>query len=364
MRKQQNTYDHFQSFVKDKDKAVNHFIDNMLAKTQSMFDYTGLPPTLPQTELEKMLQVNGLTFVTEVNGELYALYGGLGGELDAYNRPTIYTVANPALKLNKNYTVDVDGVLILNDSNANSLLNIIGKYAVLYTDSIISINTASILLRIPMLISASDDKTRDSADLFMQKILDGDFSVIGENAFFKGIQTHNTQSSNATQLTQLIELIQYYKASMYNELGLNANFNMKRERLNTSEVSMNIDILLPYVDNMLAERKNAVERINQMFGTDISVELASSWQITHEVIDHDITDDADEIDDAIETDRPESEDPAPAETDEADDTGDDIDDKDDADEVEPADDDDSPADGTADTADDDADDDDEDDKNK
>ena len=314
-----NTYTYFQGFIKDKDKAVNHFIENMLARTQSMFKYEGLPDTIPQSELERILQTSGNIFVTKVDGKLYALNGGMSGELDAYYRPTQYIVANPALKLNKTYTIGVDGVVILNDTNANSILNIIGAYAVLYTDTIISLNTASVLTRIPMLISASDDKTKDSADLFMQKILDGDFSVIGENAFFKGVTTHNTQSSNASQLTQLIELIQYYKASMYNELGLNANFNMKRERLNTSEVSMNIDVLLPYVDNMLVERQKALELINKMFDTNISVELASAWEITHEVADHDIetddehtsdvpdvTDEPDEIDvpDDDETDVP------------------------------------------------------------
>ena len=64
---------------------------------------------------------------------------------------------------------------------------------------------------------------------------------------------------------------------MYNELGLNAKYNMKRERLNLGEVSMNVNILLPYVDNMLKERQNAVEKINEMFDTEISVKLASSW---------------------------------------------------------------------------------------
>ena len=84
-------------------------------------------------------------------------------------------------------------------------------------------------------------------------------------------------TTNSVYITQLIELIQYYKANMYNELGLNANYNMKRERLNLGEVSMNVDVLLPYVDNMLKERQNAVEKINEMFDTEISVKLASSW---------------------------------------------------------------------------------------
>ena len=280
--KKDNIYKSFQCYIKDKDTAVLSFVENTLAKTQSMFKYEGLPESIPQDEIEKLLQTAGNCFVTEVDGVLYALSGGLGGEPDVYNRPTLYTVANPALKLNKTYKVETDGVLIKNDTNGNSLLPIIGKYAVLHTDGLISLNTASVLTRITMLISASDDKTKQSADLFLQKILDGEFSIIGENAFFKGVNMQTAPTTNSVYITQLIEMIQYYKASLYNELGLNANYNMKRERLNLGEVSMNVDALLPYVDNMLNERQKAVTKINEKYDTDISVSLNSSWNLEHE----------------------------------------------------------------------------------
>lgn len=280
--KKDNIYKSFQCYIKDKDTAVLSFVENTLAKTQSMFKYEGLPESIPQDEIEKLLQTTGNCFVTKVDGVLYALSGGLGGEPDVYNRPTLYTVANPALKLNKTYKVETDGVLIKNDTNGNSLLPIIGKYAVLHTDGLISLNTASVLTRITMLISASDDKTKQSADLFLQKILDGEFSIIGENAFFKGVNMQTAPTTNSVYITQLIEMIQYYKASLYNELGLNANYNMKRERLNLGEVSMNVDALLPYVDNMLNERQKAVTKINEKYDTDISVSLNSSWNLEHE----------------------------------------------------------------------------------
>lgn len=280
--KKDNIYKSFQCYIKDKDTAVLSFVENTLAKTQSMFKYEGLPESIPQDEIEKLLQTTGNCFVTKVDGVLYALSGGLGGGPDVYNRPTLYTVANPALKLNKTYKVETDGVLIKNDTNGNSLLPIIGKYAVLHTDGLISLNTASVLTRITMLISASDDKTKQSADLFLQKILDGEFSIIGENAFFKGVNMQTAPTTNSVYITQLIEMIQYYKASLYNELGLNANYNMKRERLNLGEVSMNVDALLPYVDNMLNERQKAVTKINEKYDTDISVSLNSSWNLEHE----------------------------------------------------------------------------------
>lgn len=282
MKKKENIYQRFQSYVKNKDTAVMAFIENTLAKTQAMFVYEGLPDTVPAEELERLLQTEGNAFFAEVNGDLYALQGAAGGEPDPYNRPTIYTVANPALKLNKSYKIGVDGVFIKNDTNGNSLLPLIGKFAVLYTDGVISLNTASILTRITMLISASDDKTKQSADEFLKKILDGDFSVIGENAFFKGVNMQTAATSNTQYITQLVELVQYYKANMLNELGLNANYNMKRERLNTGEVAMNVDVLLPYVDNMLHERQKALKKVNEMFGTEITVRLGSSWYLEHE----------------------------------------------------------------------------------
>lgn len=275
-------YDLWQRQIKDKDTAVSEFITAALAKTARMFVYSGLPCTIPQTELERILQTTGSVFVTETPAGLYALSGGKGGELDAYGQPTIYTVSNPALNINKSYNISTDGILINNDSNGCSLLPLLGKYGVLYTDALISLNTASVLTRITMLISASDEQTRQSAEAFLEKILAGDFSVIGENAFFKGVTMQTSPTANSSYITQLIELVQYYRASLCNDLGLNANYNMKRERLNLGEVSMNVDLLLPYVDNMLNERQTAVEQINARYGLEITVDLGSSWKLEKE----------------------------------------------------------------------------------
>lgn len=280
--KKENLYNRYQTEVKDKDSALFAFMQRVLCMTSKMFEYTGTPETVPPVELEKILQTSGNVGIAEVDGNLYALQGTRGGECDAYGYGKDYVVANPWLKLNKTFKIDDDIVVINNTPFADSLLPIIGKYGVLYTDATITLNLASILTRITMLISASDDKTKQSAELFLQKILNGDFSVIGENAFFKGVNLQTPPTQGNQQIGQLIELLQYYKASMFNDLGLNANYNMKRERLNTQEVSMNIDALMPFVDSMLKERVEGVKRVNEMFGTDITVTLGSSWKIEHE----------------------------------------------------------------------------------
>jgi len=83
---------------------------------------------------------------------------------------------------------------------------------------------------------------------------------------------------------QLIELQQYLKASWFNDIGLQANYNMKRESIGAEEGQMNNDGLIPLIEDMLKSRKEGIEQVNTMFSTNISVELASSWKIRKEEI--------------------------------------------------------------------------------
>ena len=94
----------------------------------------------------------------------------------------------------------------------------------------------------------------------------------------KGIRTTNVSVQSANVIIQLIELQQYLKASWYNEIGLNANFNMKREYLSEEELMAQTDTLIPLIDDMLRCRKEAIEVVNSTFGTSISVEKNSAWE--------------------------------------------------------------------------------------
>lgn len=278
-------YTRYQRLTKDKDRATAFIIDNVLQKTLSMFHYENLPPTMPQNELENILQRFGFAIVAEVNGNLYALRGGLGGEQNAYYKPTIATVANPYLKLTKDFVIEnnKDAVLFKNDYLCGGLIPIIGKFAVPLVDANISLNTAAVLSRLQLVISASDDQTRKSAEMYVEKLLNGDFSVISENAFLNGVKVQNVDYPLI--IKDLIELTQYYKSNLLAEIGINSQFNMKRERLTENEVLLNDCDLLPFVENMLYERKTAVAAINEKYGTEITVDLKSVWKTAKEIND-------------------------------------------------------------------------------
>lgn len=271
---------------RDKKRAIRNHIAYMLNRTQAMFEWKNLPDTIPTRSLELFLQVNGNVCFYEYENNLYVFTGGLGGEPNVYYMPTIYTIANPALKLSKSLKIDVDCVVMPNDSLYVGLLPMLSRYATLLCENELSIKIATVNSRIVDLIGAPDDRTRASAEKFLEDIEAGKPGVIAENAFLDGIRAQPYGgTSNTNAITNLIELEQYLKASMFNELGLNANYNMKRESLNSAESQLNDDALLPFVDNMLKCRQTAVDKVNAMYGTDISVDFASSWKDNIEELD-------------------------------------------------------------------------------
>lgn len=268
-------------WVTDKEKSSKAYISYMMIRLLKMFKYEGLPESIPQEVLESYLLINGSCFVTEVDGKLYALLGSAGGEPDAYYRPTRYIVANPYLKLSKEYHINCDepdGVIMRNDSLWFGLYPLMSRYASQLAENCLTIRTADVMLRVMALLTAPDDATKQAGEYYLKQLEKGKLGVIAENRFFEGIKMQSPPSNNGSYLTQFIELQQYLKGSFFNEIGLNANFNMKREAIAEAESSLNGDSLYPLCEQMLQARKEDVEKINKMFGTNITVEFDSSWE--------------------------------------------------------------------------------------
>ena len=277
-------------YSKDKKTIADNIGFSVLNKMQSAFKWKGLPDTIPQKWLESQLQVNGFSFITRADdGNLYSFYGGLGGEPDAYYQPTICVIADPGINFNKECKIGTDGVLISNDTYRRGLIPVIGKYAGLLAENTITMRIADIMARISNIISAGDESTKESAREYLKQIEQGNLGIIQESPFLEDLKINPAATSGEHRLTDLIEVEQYLKASLYNELGLQANYNMKRESINSSEAQLGDDALQPFVDDMLQERKAAAEKINKLFNLNISVEFNSAWHISQMERDAELT---------------------------------------------------------------------------
>ena len=287
--------------VLDKERSMRQYVSYMLDRTNKMFEYEGLPKTIPARMLELYLQIFGYAaFVKIEDGNpinypsyiktpagVYAFYGGVGGERDIYYRPKLFTLANPRLKSPYSCTILYDDteiedaenpcVLMRNDTSYCGLIPLFNRYAAQLVENDISVRSAQINARAQSAIEAMTDREKEQARKYLDDLEAGKMAVIGEAAFLDGIRVTNVSTQSSNTIIQLIELQQYLKASWYNELGLNVNFNMKREYMSEEEIAVNTDILLPLVDDMLECRQEACELINKTFGLNISVKKSSAW---------------------------------------------------------------------------------------
>lgn len=274
----------------DKHKLLKQFKSNQLNKSLTMFEWSNLPETIPQVELEKMLQINGYAVIAEYQGKLYAFQAGFSGQ-DPYNQPTKALVNNPALKNNTTYTIGEDCIVIKNDDMKQGLNGIYEYYGQRLIENQITMLMTDYNLRMPFTISSSDDQTTQSAKMYLKKIIDGSLGVIGEQKLFKALSVTPTNSKQTATFADLYGYQQFIIAQLNNTIGLATNNNMKRERLTTNEIEVNKNASYPLVDNMLKNRQQAVDAINKMFNTDISVEYSSIWRGINDNSDNTINDD-------------------------------------------------------------------------
>lgn len=273
--------------IKDKKRLVDYWIRLFFNRTLTMFEWKNLPEELPQRQIELIIQTHAFAVFPKdlIKDKHYVMWGGLGFLPDGYYEPTKAILVNPFLKYNEQLDIkreyrDGDAVVIYNDSMRMGLLNIHELYANLLAENILSLRYGTINARIPSLISADNDVTKESAEQFLKDIEDGtNYGIIAGTPFFENLKTNEYgKGADSTHIKELIEEQQYLKSSWWNDLGINANFNMKREAINESEASMGEDALLPLVDDMLECRKRGVKLLNALWGTNIEVELSSSWK--------------------------------------------------------------------------------------
>ena len=276
--------------VLDKRNSIRQYVAYMLTRTNQMFQWENLPETIPDYMLERMLQTNGAVTICEATPKftqyrlgatksgIYAFRAVFANFPDIYYRPTSCIVANPALAQSMTLVIGKECEIIKNDTYTIGLLPLHYRYAEQLAENDISIRSAQINSRIRTVIAAGTDREKESAEEYLKQIEAGEIGVIAENAFLDGVKVHQAGSAAPNSVIQFIELQQYLKASWFNDIGLNTNFNMKREYLSAEEIAANTDILLPLVDDMLYNRQQACERINEMFGLNISVHKNSAWE--------------------------------------------------------------------------------------
>ena len=285
------------SILDNKQMLIDSYFKYMEIKTLEMIEWKNLPKTIPQRELELILQICRFAIFTKAptksdGDKLFVFYGGLGGMPNEYYQPTQAIVSNPYLRFSKVLNLDDyikdDGNAVVgwNDGMHIGLFSLHNKYACLLAETDLTLKYQLINMRFNNVLTADDDTTKESLQKMYEDVADGTgFGIVVTKKFMSETNVDKIElrsQSHQMQLKDTIETKQYLMGSWYNELGLNANYNMKREAINESEADMNEDTLLPLIDNMLKQRKLIAKALNEKFADildgEIDVEISSSWQ--------------------------------------------------------------------------------------
>ena len=258
----------------DKNKINSYISDYLLNNALSIFKYDGLPDNIKAVDLEKNLLRFGKILFTKWHNEFYIFSYTETGKQNYLGEYTNFKVNNPYIQCNEIFTDD-NAVRIFNTDTHEPLINLMGMYSELLTESYLTLNIADINSRIPFFISARDNATKNSAEIFLNQILNGKQGIIAEQPLFDSLNINPLTDHQNIQ--QIVELNKFFYSDYFQKIGLTNLYNNIHDRISATETEFTATSIYPYVDNMKRNRDIAVEKINEMFGLSVTVEFSSSW---------------------------------------------------------------------------------------
>ncbi len=256
--------------------TYRQYLNRLTELAISMFEWKNLPKTVDARYLELHLFETGcmVYFKDEVIGDL-CLDCIVNGRLDVYGNPLLrraYSGYNNYQKLLK-YN---NSVIIWNNYlHGNSILDVEMFARRLYNiDRIIDVNANA--QKTPVLLQGTEKQRLTLLNLYKEYDGNAPFIFGDKNLDINSLKAFNTNAP------YVCDKLYQLKTQIWNEaltyLGI-SNINIqKKERLITDEVTRNQGGTIASRYSRLESRRQAVEKINDMFGTNIEVNYREDFQ--------------------------------------------------------------------------------------
>ena len=251
------------------------YVNRLTELSISMFDWKNLPNTIDARFLELALFNDGMAvfFKDEVMGYL-GLQVMIGGKLDVYRIP----ITRTAFAQN-GYRMELDpsnSVIIFNNMlHTNSILDVQEMSKRLYEiQRTIDVNV--IQQKTPKIITCTENQRLVMKNLYAQYMGNEPFIFGDKNLDLSGIKTLDTTSPYVAD--KLYDLKTQYWNEALTYLGISNVNTVKKERMITDEVQRNLGGTIASRYSRLFMRQQACEKINRMFGLNISVDYREDMQ--------------------------------------------------------------------------------------
>lgn len=258
-------------------RSLNYWLETLFEKCVRMFEWRGLPNTIPQKEIEQRLILDGYCgMVNDRKAGLIVASGGLSGVTPYCDEFKNFTYAAPECAGGQ-VDLGVNAVLIENTSLRNPLLPMILRYSDLLAHAEISLKMALINNRVNNAYAVESNEIAESVNAYYNKIYNGKNGSILDDSLVTGVQNiANTRGGGV--VAECIEARNDILRAFFAEIGVRFAKD-KKERVVVDEVSADNQMLLLNVNDMKRQRKKSALEINSVFGKDVSVELSEEFEI-------------------------------------------------------------------------------------
>lgn len=274
MGRRNKSHSNFEPSVIGNNATWRQYFDRLRELSMSMFEWKNLPETVDERYLEMILFYRGqaIFFEDEVLGYL-CLKNGRVGKFDVYHNP-VYRRAYADNGYNKDLD-DTNSVMVWNNYLRTGCVLDVEMFAQrLYNiDRTIDVNVNA--QKTPILIQGTEEQKLPLLNLY--KEYQGNSPVIfgDKHLDVEGLTVLQTNAPYVSD--KLYEL----KTQIWNEaltyLGISNVSYQKRERLISDEVNRAQGGTVASRYSRLAMRQQACEKINKMFGLNISVDYREDY---------------------------------------------------------------------------------------
>lgn len=247
----------------------------------SRFKWYGLPDTCRPEILEETLYFYGsaLFFYDEDLGFIHTP-ADYPGPFNVYYE----SVRRQAHSFNYDKWYDIDNSVIIkaNHSMFPDYLTT-WNYTPKIANSLRAIDVHTETLKRPFIITGPE-KCKTSISAAMNKIADNEVAIIGQK-LGQDFEIKVLNLATTSYLPDMWANVKNYFNQVFSSLGVKNSYTEKRERMITSEVEGEGNAVRHMLESGLNERQLACERINKMFGLNLSVEANEIESFMDELIE-------------------------------------------------------------------------------
>lgn len=269
-------------------EGFNYWFFKLLNYVLGMFDYSGLPESLPAREIELNLIITGHAVIFRGDdGQLVCVRTELYG-YDVYYNPNKAVYGNALLRSKKLKLGDNAAVIYNNYIQGNildcqivdsGLLTFIKRYARMLADIESTISIRSVNSRQTSYPIAKSQAMAEQLKAFFAQQEAGQRAILTEPQILDAFRNIDIAGKQDTErINDLLIARDNILASFFRDIGVKFQQEQKRAQLTTEEVRADDQLLVINPREMLKQRRAGLDRVNALFNTSISVSINPNFE--------------------------------------------------------------------------------------